>query len=462
MFLAILMFRLPARIPLLAALIAASPVAWPQASVAEDEPVLASADVVDASLLSGPGYTVQPQVPVVGFMARFTVDTAAGPIVADSAEMLEIRLAEVAAIQILDTIGQHEAFGMALRDGLTGAAETVGQVVTNPVDTVKGLPQGVVRYFTGQLTRWGDRFRRHGDRIAFRARNEGDPYDMLGPMNANRDARPPRKKKRWFTSAGKEVVRQVEDQVGHGGAKRMLARRLGIDPYTATTNPALNERLDRLAWGASVGGMGMDQVFGYLPSGGQEVLGQSNRLNDMVWNLAPEDLRKRNRAVLERWCGDAFQIRRFVRHKAFLASVQTRFVDALDALQPSAGCEDVLDLALGADHDVEGRFMANALVLAGGFLGDAARGAALERVNGGLMLRTRDGRIVLPLPVDHLSWTPLAREFFGDRALAQGPRTVLVGGSVSDLALRELTRLGWEIVPRAPYAGAPTYARRCC
>ncbi len=428
----------------------------------EDEPTLASAELAQPGLLSGPGFTVQPQTPIAGFMARFTLDTANGPIVADSVEMLDIRATEMAAIDILDRVDQSRAFGMAIGENLQSAAETVGHIVTHPVSTVKGIPQGVMRYFRSQATKWGDRLSRHGDRIAYRSRNDGDPYDMVGPMNANRDAQPPRRKKRWYTSAGKEVMRQVEDYVSHGSAKRLIARELGIDPYTATTNPALNDRLDRLAWGAAAGSMTVGEVLGYLPQGGRETLSQSNRLNDVVWDLAPEDLRKRNRAILEKWCGDDFQNRRFVRHRAFLASVQTRFVDALDSLRPADGCESALDLALGADHDVEGRFLANALLMTRDYLGDAAHGATLHTVNAALLIETRDSRRILPLPVDHLSWTPLADEFFRQRELAHGDRVVLIAGGISDQALRELTTLGWDIIVRMPYSGAPPYASRCC
>lgn len=428
----------------------------------EHEPVLPTAELAQSGLLSGPGYAVEAQTPIVGFMARFTLDTDHGTVVADSVEMLGIRVAEMAAIDVLDEIGRSEAFGMAVRESLTEATETVGRIVTQPVSTIAGLPEGVARYFRDQAVKWGGRLRRHGDRIADKARNDGDPYDMIGPMNAGRDAQPEREQRPWYGSVAREATRQVKDYVGHSGAKRMLARELGIDPYTATTNRALNERLNALAWSASVGAFGVDKALGYLPRGGRETLSQSSRLNDVVWELEPEDLRARNRAILEKWCGDDFQIRRFVRHRAFLVSVQTKLVDALDALRPFSGCEDLLDLALAADHEVEARFLANALTMAHDFIGEPAREAVLEAVAAGITLRLDDGRRVLPLPVDHLSWTKLAAEFFDRPELAEGERIVLVSGSVSDRALRELTSLGWEIVVRAPYGSAPPYAARCC
>lgn len=433
----------------------ASPVAADDRDDAfEREPVLAAADLVAPALLAGPGYRVDPEVPVVGFMARFTLLTEGEPLIADSIELLEERAIEMAALDALDDTGHGEAFLRAAGDSVTSRARAVARVVREPVASVVGLPAGVLRYFQKEVSKWGGRFSKHGDRVAQSARNDGDPYDIDGPMTGGREHRPPRPDRPWYASAGKEVVRQAEDAVSHGRARRALARNLGIDPYTATRNPMLNERLDRLAWSAAAGQFGVDQALAVLPVGGREFIGQGERLNELVWSLDPDDLRARNREVLERWCGDDFQIRRFVRHRAFLGSVQTRMVDALDALAPAAGCEHLLDLALAAHHDVEARFVANALRLAAGYLGEAGRSARLDVAGAGLTLATRDGRVVLPLPVDYLSWTRTADDFFGLPELATGTRVLLLTGTLSDRALRELTARGWDVVTRVPYAVA--------
>jgi hypothetical protein len=428
----------------------------------EPEPVLAAAELVRPALLSGPEFRVQPQAQLVGFMASFTLDTGSGPIRADSVELLEVRAAEMAAIQVLDAVAGHEAFGLAALGRVKDTGATLARVVVQPLATVAGMPAGVLRYFAGELDKWSGRLRRHGDRIGERAGNAGDPYAMVGPMNAGRDGRPGKAKRRWYGKLGRELGRQAEDAVSHGSARRALARELGIDPYAATSNPALNERLDRLAWAAAAGSMSVSELVGYLPTGARTALDHGGRVDALVWELDPEDLRERNRAVLSRWCGDGFQIRRFVRNGAFLASVQTRLASAVDAIGPGAGCEHLLDLALAAGHEVEARFLANGLAMAGDFLGPAARGSQIVPVGAGLVLLLPDGRKVLPLPVDRLSWTALAEEFFALPELADGPRSVLVGGDVSERALRELTALGWEIVVRTPYAGAPAYAHACC
>lgn len=420
----------------------------------EAEPVLAAADLVPSALLAGPGYRVDPEVPVVGFMARFTLHTDAGPLQADSIELLEERVLEMAALEVLDTVGHTQAFADAVGESVAGRARAVARVVRQSVASLAGLPTGVLRFFRRELTKWGTRLGRHGDRIAHGVRNDGEPDDPDGPMTTGRVRRPPRPDRPWHASAGREVMRQVRGAVDHGQARRMLARRLGIDPYTATRNPMLNRRLDRLAWSAAAGQFAMEQLLAALPADTRETLGRGQRLNELVWDLDPEDLRARNREVLARWCADGFQIRRFLRHGAFLPGIQTRLVDALDGLAPARGCEDLLDLALAADHDVEARFLANALRLAHAYLGEAARGGELRTAGAGLVLVTRDGRRVLPLPVDCLAWTEDAAGFFAQPVLQSGPRLVLLAGTLSDRALRELTRLGWEVVTRVSYTAA--------
>ena len=58
----------------------------------EEEPVVDAASLVQPSLLSGPGFTVDPHVELRGYMAHFTLDTKAGPLNADSIELLAERV----------------------------------------------------------------------------------------------------------------------------------------------------------------------------------------------------------------------------------------------------------------------------------------------------------------------------------------------------------------------------------
>ena len=113
----------------------------------EPPPTLRASDLVPADRLQGPGYQVDDAVPTDGFLATFTVRSDYGVFEARGPGMLEIRLGEVAALRQLDAISTSDAFVKGLKDSATELGGQVKQLVTHPVDTVKGMPEGVGRFF---------------------------------------------------------------------------------------------------------------------------------------------------------------------------------------------------------------------------------------------------------------------------------------------------------------------------
>jgi hypothetical protein len=123
----------------------------------ETEPTLLAPALVQPALLSGPNFRVIPEVQVRGYMARFLIDTPYGPLTADSADLLAVRVSEIPALEALDRASKTDAFAHALaeRGRKTGAA--VVNVVAHPIDSVTGLPAGVVRYLRKQVDTWTGR-----------------------------------------------------------------------------------------------------------------------------------------------------------------------------------------------------------------------------------------------------------------------------------------------------------------
>ncbi|MGN6520478.1 MAG: hypothetical protein ACTHK2_13735 [Dokdonella sp.] len=425
----------------------------------EEEPVIDAATLVQPALLSGPGFEVDPHVELRGYMARFTLDTRFGPLEADSVEILAEREAELPALEALDAVTRSDAFLHAAGSRIGATAKALAQVVLHPVDTVLGIPAGVARYFGQRLAKIGTQAQSASDRAARRFGNEGDPYPAdEGPMTDGREERADApKKKHWYSSIAREAGREFKRQVKYGKAKRDLAQRLGIDPYTR--NPYAQERLSALAWVASAGDFGAGGALGTLGGVGAGVLAQGARINGIVWKLAPEDLRARNRERLQQHCRDELLIRQFLRRGAFSPTLQTGFADALDALQPAQGCDDVLELGMTADSDLEARFLVNALRLVDAHLGARAKHGTLQRVGAGLAYIDADGELVLPLPVDRLSATAEVERFLDRPELRVKNKTVLVAGDASLAARRALTERGWNIVIGVRRAGAPPSAR---
>ena len=75
----------------------------------ESEPVLDAATLVRPSLLSGPGFSVEPRVEVRGYMGNFTITTSIGRLGADSVEVLAERIAEIPALEVRMAIRMPQA-----------------------------------------------------------------------------------------------------------------------------------------------------------------------------------------------------------------------------------------------------------------------------------------------------------------------------------------------------------------
>jgi hypothetical protein len=420
----------------------------------EREPVLDAARLVSPSLLNGPGWSVAASAPVVGYQARFTLRTRYGEIEAESVEMLAVRVAELPAVEALHEATASEAFARALGTTVAEQGRAVAQVARHPLRTLARLPQGVARYFGARLRGWGERARKLGDKAGRRVFEEGDPYDDVDAAMAA--ARPETAPREWHERPRREVLNLAKGELDFGRARRAWAQRLGIDPQT--TNPLIRPRLEALSWAAVGGTQAAGLGLASLGGPAVELLDVGGRVHAAVWELDPPDLRARNRARVSRWCRDEALLRRFLQHKAFNAQLQTALVEATRAMAPAAGCDALLETALMAATEQEARFVVNALSLLRHHLGERAGGGELRPIGATLAFLSRDGELLLPLAVDHLSWTPQMHEFFDREAVAHAPRTLLVTGSISLRAQRALTERGWSLVPHLPYPGAPPYA----
>ena len=428
----------------------------------ESEPVLKAPLLVQAPLLSGPDFRVVPEVAVRGYMANFLIDTKFGPMRADSVEMLAIRIGELPAMEALDEASRSGAFATALAARAKKTGSAIVNVVTHPVDTITGLPRGVARYLGAQWDKWSGRAQSVSDRSAREFENRGDPYRAPpGPMTAMRDAAaetppPPDdgKNRAWYARAGSEVAREGKRYLQYNSQRRAMAKLLGVDPNSS--NPVLNEELDTLAWAAVWGNFSAGTALGQIGGSAATVIGDTGKLNQYVLSKTPEQLRADNEKRLLALCSDETAVRSFLRRGGFTDTLRTALVLTLEKLAPKSGCNGLLELAAKTHGEVEARYLVNALKLI----------AQQKKVEGGELLtagaavawRTPAAKLILPLPVDYLTWNTDLAAFFNRPSLRAADKLVLIGGEASMLAQRALTERGWSLQLRAPYEGAPAYA----
>lgn len=389
------------------------------AQAVEAEPSLPASRLVGPGTpLSGPGWRVGSPVAVRGYLGQFVLSTPQGAIDVEGRELLAIRIAEIPALARLEEVSRGEVFARSIADSAKATGRAVVRVATHPAETVKGIPAGIGRL----LKRTAQTVRQVAVAVGDAAQRERDGGDGgTGSAAGLRDF--------------------ATEVAGVNKARRAIAKAMGIDPYTG--NPLLQDRLEDLAWASVAGGLSMDLALGAVGGLAADVLSTSGRLDDLVWDLPPEDIRRRLEKDLVDRGAEPMAAREFLRNGAFTPTLQLAFVAGLRALGRPAGEAEVLALATGVVRsEVHARFLVQQLRMLARHLPVDDAVAELLTFEASIGARTRDGTLWIALPVDHLSWTEEVEDAATDRA-DEAPR-LLVAGSISDLAKRELAAAGWQ------------------
>jgi hypothetical protein len=376
----------------------------------EPMPTLPASTLAPASLLNGVGYTVDKDVPVVGYMGQFTLRAPAGTFNADGSEMLAIRVAELASIAQASALSQSGMFAEALARSAQRTGQAIGQAVMNPVETVAGIPAGVGRFFQSTA--------RSVSRVAESATGSGSP-EQAGTADATRNA------------------------LGVNRAMRQIARRVGADPYT--TNPVLRKQLDDLAWASFAGGVSLDVALAVSTAGVATAVSATSTVSNLVWEKSPEDIRTINEGRLAAMGADANTIRAFVTNRWFPPTLSVPFVDNLAQLLHVKGRAALVALASTAASEGEARYMVNIADMARKLGLAEGEPVAIDLTRRIVQVQTRAGRMVVPAPVDYIVWTEPVKQFAQRASTPRLRREILVSGSASPSAREGLTATGWTL-----------------
>lgn len=376
----------------------------------EPMPTLRAAALAPAALLNGAGYTVDADAPVVGYMGQFTLRAPAGTFRANGTEMLGIRVGELAAIAQLRQMSQSGVFADALAASAAKTGAAIGQAAMNPVETLIGIPSGIGRFFQSASTTI--------------SRATEAPQGANSAQNANATA---------------------DDVLGINQAKRRIAKQVGADPYT--TNPVLAKQLDDLARAAFAGGVSLDVALAVSTAGVATAISATARVSNLVWDRSPQDIRTLHEQKLAAMGVDPETIRVFVTNRWLPPTLSVPIVESLAALPDAKGRAAIVALASTVASEGEARFMVNATGMAQQAGSDRDPVVAAEVDGRILVVRTRNGRVAVPAPVDYVVWTQPVRTF-AERTARKGggARQVLVTGLASVRARDGLGAAGWTVM----------------
>jgi hypothetical protein len=385
----------------------------------EKPPTLPAQMLVPTSLISGDGFHVNKQVPTDGLMAHFIIYSSVGTFHANSIEMLKIRVAEIPAIMELNKTSKTKVFAQSVATNAARPVAAAGQMVMHPVDTVKGLPSGVGRFF-GRVGLAGKKLKQA----------------VTEPEEA-----PAGQKAGQFASTAGQTTRNI---FGYEQERRELAEKLHVDPYT--TNPILAKQLDDFALTAFRAHVGVTTTMAiFIP--GSTAITATRIVSTWVWDTPRADLIVRVEKILQHLNVPATTIKTFMNNPVFPLSVQTAFVTNLERLSGVPGSVNAVALASTAESEEQARFLTDAVGMLARYHETQTPIARLI-VRRAIIGQDRNGEIVAEAPVDYVSWIKVVSDFAHRPDLQRSRHTLWLTGQMSPLAKKNFETLGWRVVER--------------
>ena len=383
----------------------------------EEPPVINAADLLPASALSGPGYTVQPEVPTNGAMGQYTIvaDASvfhddAGTYYVESLDMLKVRLSEIPAVAQLDNMSKTGVFAQALASSAARPVSAAANMVMHPMDTVTGLPGGVGDLFSRVSTGAGE--------IASSATSSFGSGKAAG-------------------QAGNATLAAL----GYEQVRRQLAHELHVDPYSS--DPILTKKLNEVTWVMFSARMTVSAAMMAVP--GSIIITGVTFTNDLVYQTPRGDLIVLVQKKLKSFGLSPEEVAAFTSNPAIPLSLQVTAVKELEALGNIPGRRAAAVELGNMMTEYQARFMVSSIHMLSEWSQQHSPVTRLQVV-GVLIGRDQNGGTIVPAPVDYVSWTERIAGFVTyPELLKQRHRVLWVTGKMTPLARQQLAANGWEL-----------------
>src|SRR6266436_2126101 len=383
----------------------------------EEPPVINAADLLSPSALSGPGFSVQPQVPTNGVMGQYTVVADAtvfrgdaGSYYIQSLDMLKIRLSEVPAIAQLENMSETDVFAKALASSAERPVADAANMVIHPMDTVTGLPSGVGELF--------GRVSLGAQEITSTASNSFGSGKAAG-------------------EAGNATLTAL----GYDQVRRDLARKLHVDPYSS--DPILTKRLNKVAWVMFSARMTVSAAMMAVP--GSMIITAVTVTNELVYQTPRADLIILVQKKLKSFGLSQEEIVAFTTNTAIPLSLQVTAVKDLEALGNIPGRRAAAVDIGNMMTEYQARFLVTSLHMLVQWSQQQSPITGIK-APGVIIARDQNGTTILPAPVDFVSWTPRIAGFVTDpQMLAMHHRVIWITGQMTPLARQQLSANAWNV-----------------
>ncbi len=377
-------------------------------------------------LLQSELYSIDEKVTLEGGLPRFTVRSKYGTWQARGREMLEIRVSELSAFEQLDRISKTDEFTKAAGKALAAPIEAASELIAHPADTVSNLASGIGIMANSFANMAGSAVTRVSDTVSG---NTGAQKPILEPVAISEG-----------TAAPRSII---NGPFGYHAALREWAQRLKIDPYT--NNAALSDKLDDFAAASFVGSFPVNVTIGMVAAPLSYAIQFSQAAQLEVYQLSPGDIETRNETRLNKMGIEGLSVRTMFRNSYFTPTLQTSLVLALESLGNIHGRAEVITFASRAASDIEARYVINSVLLLAQYSRADTPITSVRGADNIIAGATADNKLIIPMPVDYISWTKPVDDFARRPDLKSSERWALVAGKATPQAIQELNKLGWHV-----------------
>jgi hypothetical protein len=381
----------------------------------EPLPTFQAKDVLPAQLLDGPNHNVQPLVTSNGYQNRYVVESSYGEFEALGTLNLRKNIREADAFAYLEAMSKTKVFIDSLAAAGVETAVAIGKAFTTPIQTVKGIPGGVTRLFSGYVTST-----KRG--VATTQNMMDGPGGEMSPEDF------------------KELNYLVSD------VERKWASELKTDPYTS--NIKLRKAITEMAVVEYIGGLPVDFA---LPAVGSVAVSVLQELGDKIYLQDAQELELDNRTCLNDAGIKADTIEAFFASSYLTPTMHTIFCGAVERL------EGVKNLDLAANQlsrtasFEETRFLLNAVGLLAWYQG---KHNSIDRITSRTRMPygvTSSNELVAMVPGDFLIWSAAIESNLNqidDEGRPYTSKSLWMIGKTSELARQQFAKRGWNIHDR--------------
>ena len=384
--------------------------ATPLRAQTESAPV-GNASAILGAKARGANYQIEQSVRSDGFLQVFVLTTPYGKYQVEGRDMLELRLKELAAVYTLEHMSKSQEFLQAAAKAATRPLGVITNMASKPGSNLENTMTGV-----------GAMFSRMGSNLS---------------------------------NIGQIDQRPVQSALGVTAAKRQIAFRLGVDPYTDFK--PLADALAEAARVAAFGNLAVSAAFSAIPNPARAAIAgakATQELGQMVRDKTPSELRDLNRGRLAAMGVSDRIANAFFDNIHYTPTDQTAIAAALTKLGGVADRQSFVVRASQAPNRDLAYFIRLRAEMLAACHAQAAPLRAFVDLRGFALNQGRNGKVVVILPVDELAWTKEASglvdaidQDIKARKLGNGV-DLLVSGTLTPLARKSLSGRGWKVVER--------------